>query len=144
MGNLDAMLRLVFLLVAVAAMAIASPALETTFIGGMVQPLAAPSCHYDDPFQKSGCKAGEVNITVQGIQGSFCSPKCSATGECPTDVCPGTVAKPTCVLQDTSGNKYCGLVCDPNGKGTICSSDEHISAKLSRALACAPTTPKQK
>merc|ERR1711966_355918 len=112
MGEPESMLRVVFLLIAVAAM-----------------PIASPSCHYDDPFQSAGCKAGEMNITVQGIPGSFCSPKCDASGACPTDVCPGTVAKPTCVLQDSGGNKYCGLVCDPKGKGTTCSSDEHMKCE---------------
>jgi len=107
-------------------------AVETTFILGnnnSTLSFAGSKCSYDDPFQASGCKAGEMNITVQGVSGSFCSPKCDAAGECPTDVCPGTVAKPTCALQDTSGNKYCALVCDPKSKGVVCSSDEHMTCQ---------------
>jgi len=105
------------------------PALEVTFMGELSGTPMGPSCNFDDPFQKAGCKAGEVNITVQGVSGSFCSPKCDASGACPTDVCPGTVAKPTCALQDQSGNKYCALVCDPTKTGITCSSDEHMTCQ---------------
>ena len=87
----------------------------------------AASCHFEDPFQPAGCQAGEVNITITGIEGSMCTPKCNAQGACPTDVCPGTVATPTCALQDTQGNKYCALICNPAGNSTSCSHDEHMA-----------------
>lgn len=110
----------------------AAAALEVAFIGA--SPLAslmgaAASCHFEDPFQPAGCQAGEVNITVTGVTGSFCAPKCTNTA-CPTDTCPGTVAKPQCALQDSKGDKYCALVCDPNSNATSsCSSDEHMACQ---------------
>merc|ERR1711865_515720 len=94
-----------------------------------LMPQVADSCHFEDPFQPAGCQTGELNITVQGVTGSFCAPKCDASGACPTDTCAGTVAKPQCVLQDGSGNHYCALVCDPKAKKTSCSSDEHMACQ---------------
>merc|ERR1711957_258516 len=107
-----------------------TPAVEVSFMGGFggsVMPLG--KCHFDDPFQPTGCLSGELNITVAGVKGSFCAPKCDASGGCPTDVCPGTVAKPTCALSSASGDKFCALICDPKGNGTTCSSAEHMTCQ---------------
>jgi len=102
-------------------------ALEVKFIGGsLVAPLT--KCHFDDP-ASGQCQADETNITVTGTPGSFCSPKCSADGDCPTDVCPGTVGTPSCVLQDSQGNKFCVLTCKPGGTGVLCSSNDHMTCK---------------
>lgn len=112
-----------------------SPAIEVSWIAdapfsGFHDVADDRKCHYDDPFQAHGCQADEKNVTVTGVPGSFCAPKCSATATCPTDVCDGTVAKPQCALQDTSGNKYCALVCNPKQKsGFPCSSDEHMNCE---------------
>lgn len=35
------------------------------------------------------------------------------SGTCPQDVPDGVTAAPQCALQDTSGNKYCALLCTP-------------------------------
>ena len=115
-----------------AVASLAAPAIEVNMIKGYHVPEAlfeskAASCHFEDPFQPAGCQAGEVNITITGIEGSMCTPKCNAQGACPTDVCPGTVATPTCALQDTQGNKYCALICNPAGNSTSCSHDEHMA-----------------
>merc|ERR1712028_286779 len=75
--------------------ATATPAVTVSFMGNgssSLMPQVAASCHFEDPFQPAGCQTGELNITVQGVTGSFCAPKCDASGACPTDTCAGTVA----------------------------------------------------
>merc|ERR1719231_638661 len=70
-------------------------------------PPSPGSTHYEKP----PCRSDEVDVQVQGLSGSTCTPKCSGT-TCPTDVPAGTTAKPQCVLQDSSsGDKYCALTC---------------------------------
>jgi len=66
--------------------------------------------HYSDP--KEGC-SDELEITIQGITGDFCSPMCSNTKECPADVPSGVTSAPQCALTDASdpNKKYCALIC---------------------------------
>jgi len=65
------------------------------------------TAHYEKP----PCQSDETIAQVDGASGSFCAPCCDTTA-CPTDVPPGTSAKPNCVLQDSStGSKYCALTC---------------------------------
>merc|ERR1719291_1379104 len=64
------------------------------------------TAHYEKP----PCQSDEKAVQVQGLSGDMCSPACTS-GSCPTDVVSGVSAKPTCALQDTSGNKYCALIC---------------------------------
>merc|ERR1711981_1482372 len=40
--------------------------------------------HYGDP--KTGCEKDEQAVQVLGVPGDFCSPKCSSSGSCPTDL----------------------------------------------------------
>ena len=68
--------------------------------------------HYGDP--KTGCEADEQAVSVTGLTGDFCSPKCSATGTCPSDLPDGVTAKPQCALKTTTGAKYCALLCTPS------------------------------
>jgi C1A family cysteine protease len=69
--------------------------------------------HYGDP--KDGCLTDEIEISIQGITGDFCTPKCSLFKACPTDVPTGVTAQPQCALQDSStGDKYCALICSPS------------------------------
>ena len=73
----------------------------------------AGKTHYGDP--KDGCLSDEVEITIQGVTGDFCTPKCSLLKACPTDVPAGVTAGPQCALQDSStGDKYCALICSPS------------------------------
>ena len=121
-----------------AASAAAAPAIQTTIapeyagvlkLEGFVNDVAAlaSSCHYEDPF-KTQCQSGEVNITITGIPGSICTPRCDEQGQCPTDLCQGVTATPTCALQDQQGNKYCALICNPGaGKPDKCATDEHMA-----------------
>jgi len=75
-------------------------------------PSPPASTHYEDP--KGGCKTDEVEISIQGVTGDFCSPKCGFFKPCPTDIPTGVTAAPQCALQDSaSKQKYCALICSP-------------------------------
>ena len=82
--------------------------------------IALVSCvHYEDPNVAPGCGSDEQKISVTGLAGDFCSPKCDPTsGACPSDVGPNVTAVPTCVLKSPTGAKYCGLICHPDVKGS--------------------------
>jgi C1A family cysteine protease len=71
--------------------------------------------HYGDP--KNGCLSDEIQVSIQGIAGDFCTPKCETfIKPCPKDVPAGVTAAPQCALQDqSSSNKYCALICAPAG-----------------------------
>lgn len=75
--------------------------------------LAASGTHYGNP--ANGCQADEEAVQVQGLSGDFCSPKCSSTTPCPTDVPAGTTVKPQCALevQGSSSPSMCALICSP-------------------------------
>mmetsp|Transcript_2336 Transcript_2336/g.4840 ORF Transcript_2336/g.4840 Transcript_2336/m.4840 type:complete len:447 (+) Transcript_2336:64-1404(+) len=71
------------------------------------------STHYADP--KAGCLADEAEVSIQGVSGDFCSPKCTLFKPCPVDVPDGVAAEPQCALQDAaSGQKFCALICSPS------------------------------
>ena len=71
--------------------------------------VATNPTHYGDP--KTGCESDEQAVRVQGLSGDFCSPKCSSSGSCPSDVPKGDSATPECALRTTTGDKYCALIC---------------------------------
>jgi C1A family cysteine protease len=69
--------------------------------------------HYEDP--KDGCRSDEIEVTISGVTGDFCTPKCGLFKPCPTDTPSGVTAKPQCALQDSgSSDKYCALLCAPS------------------------------
>jgi hypothetical protein len=70
--------------------------------------------HYEDP--KGGCGSDEAEVTISGVGGDFCSPKCGLFKACPTDIPAGVTATPTCALQDPSHplQKFCALICAPS------------------------------
>jgi len=73
-------------------------------------PSPPATTHYEDP--KGGCRSDEIEITIQGVTGDFCTPKCGLFKPCPTDLPAGVTAQPQCALQDSSTNeKYCALIC---------------------------------
>ena len=76
----------------------------------------APSTHHYGP---PPCLSDEVAVTITGITGTFCSPKCGLFKPCTTDVPPGTTATPECVLeaQGHASPTNCALVCTP-GSGS--------------------------
>jgi len=77
-------------------------------------PTPGNSTHYEDP--KDGCRSDEIEVTIQGVQGDFCTPKCGFFKPCPTDLPTGVTAQPQCALQDASSpnDKYCALICAPS------------------------------
>ena len=96
----------------------------------------------------TGCEKDEQAVQVQRVPGDSCSPACSSSGVCPSDVPSGDTAKPQCALQSPTGSKYCALVCAPSklrlngaqgecGKGTC----ESIQGAGLCAYAKADATP---
>lgn len=71
--------------------------------------------HYEDP-NAGPCQTGELAVQIEGIQGKFCSPSCSSSSPCPTDVPTGTTAAPECVLEaaGSSSPTNCALICNPS------------------------------
>jgi len=75
-------------------------------------PGPSSSSHYEDP--KDGCRTDEIEVSITGVKGDFCTPKCALFKPCPTDVPTGVTARPQCALQDSkSQSKYCALICSP-------------------------------
>jgi hypothetical protein len=77
--------------------------------------------HYGDP--KDGpCETGELNMSVTGATGAFCSPQCTdyrpiIGGKCINDLPKNTTAKAQCLLTDEdTGDHYCALVCDTDSE----------------------------
>jgi len=63
-------------------------------------------------YEKPPCtQADEVALQIQGQDGVMCTPKCDASGMCPTDVPAGTKATPRCMLKDAAGDQFCALHC---------------------------------
>merc|ERR1719375_2695775 len=61
--------------------------------------------HYGDPFV--GCESDEVAVQIQNVAGKICSPQCSSSGACPTDVPKGVTATPKCALKSSTGSQFC-------------------------------------
>ena len=72
---------------------------------------------YEDPYSTS-CAANELNVTVTGVPGAFCSPPCNADGSCPAAPS-GATADPECALEVNGASQptYCALICTPPGTG---------------------------
>merc|ERR1711903_260178 len=69
---------------------------------------------YGNPSTGS-CLPNEMKVQIQGIAGSFCSPKCGSNMPCPADAYKGASAKGQCVLQVPSSPtpSQCALICRP-------------------------------
>jgi len=76
--------------------------------------------HYGDP-NAGPCKADEKDVSIQGVAGKFCSPTCSPSAPCPSDVPTGTTAQPQCVLEatGTSTPSNCALICRMEDVGLV-------------------------
>lgn len=72
----------------------------------------ANATNYGDPLSGK-CLPGELAVQIQGLSGAFCSPSCSASAACPTDVPAGTTATPQCALETAgkSSPTNCALIC---------------------------------
>ena len=76
---------------------------------------------YGDP-NAGPCKDGSEAVQITGLSGSFCSPPCSSSSPCPTDVPDGATAQPKCVLE-TAGSptpSQCALICKPGALANQC------------------------
>eukprot|EP00656_Telonema_subtile_P050264 TRINITY_DN646_c0_g1_i6.p1 TRINITY_DN646_c0_g1~~TRINITY_DN646_c0_g1_i6.p1 ORF type:complete len:133 (-),score=32.71 TRINITY_DN646_c0_g1_i6:267-665(-) len=109
------------LALALVAVALSAPATMTLTLNQEWLQANANTSHYEDP-KPNGCQSDEQAIQIQGIAGDFCTPKCTGIlkTKCPTDVPSGVTAAPTCALKDTSGNKYCALICTPGADDGAC------------------------
>jgi len=68
----------------------------------------------------------EMNVSINGISGDVCSPKCLAGNACPKKMPPAVPAssKGQCVLEVNGATTptYCVIICDPNTSGS-CGSE---------------------
>jgi hypothetical protein len=99
---------------------------------GTPQHLPGKRYFYGNP-TASPCQPGEINVTLRGVPGIFCSPPCSSSQECPslgnaTLAPPGInyppppkpfeafMVKAECAIELKEGAKatHCAMVCDPS------------------------------
>ena len=95
--------------------------------------------HYGDPLS-GPCKSDEKEVTITGVKGPFCSPTCSTSSPCPTDVPTGTTAQPECVLEASGSTEpsNCALICrvaDLGLSGTAGGCPENASCKQVQSSA---------
>jgi C1A family cysteine protease len=83
--------------------------------GPTPKPGPSPGPPYENPGAEGKCESDEIAVQVQGVEGSYCTPKCSLLHRCP-DIPTGiTGAQAQCALEDrSSGEKYCALICQPS------------------------------
>merc|ERR1712039_1087919 len=106
---------IIFALVALSA------ANEFTFVENQLMDMfnvGTNPTHYGNP--TGGCMSDEQAGKIQGLQGDACLPKCTGIlkESCPTDYPAGDTAQGKCVLKDTSGDKFCALICSGIATGT--------------------------
>ena len=89
-------------------------AMQTELLDRRQVAVATNPTHYGNP--STGCESDEQAVRVQGLAGDFCSPKCSSSGSCPSDVPSGETASPECALRTTTGDKYCALICQSDSE----------------------------
>jgi len=89
-------------------------------VAGAVKATGNPT-HYGDP-KPNGCNADELAVQVETITGDFCSPYCSTSMPCPSDLPTGTTAAAECVLETagSSSPTNCALICSPSGGNDQC------------------------
>lgn len=78
-------------------------------------PAPGPAGNVYEDCTSAACADNEQCVQIQGVDGSFCSPQCDASGMCPdapTGVASGDHAE--CALQTTSGAKFCAIECTPS------------------------------
>jgi hypothetical protein len=80
-------------------------------------PAPGPKTHtlpYSNP-NTGACMANEQKVAIQGLPGSFCSPRCSPASPCPADTHVGATAQGECVLEPAGASEpsQCALICKP-------------------------------
>jgi len=83
-------------------------------------PTPTPPGPSTGPYEKPPCASDEEAVQVQGLSGSFCSPKCKGLfiKTCPAAPS-GTSAQGKCILEasGSSSPTNCALVCQPGSNG---------------------------
>mmetsp|Transcript_36559 Transcript_36559/g.95700 ORF Transcript_36559/g.95700 Transcript_36559/m.95700 type:complete len:396 (-) Transcript_36559:93-1280(-) len=104
---------------------------------GPPPPPGPPGKHYEDP-NAGPCAAGEDAVQITGLSGSFCSPSCSSTSPCPSDVPDGATATPTCALEKsgTTQPTQCALICNPNADSAAVCPDKASCKAISGTGIC--------
>jgi len=95
--------------------------------------LAQVTPPYGNPYL--GCNPSELNLSVSGIPGLFCSPKCSVIYEngCNPLKAPDVQAMPECQIGvNSTSNNYCALICNTQAAEDQCdtkggASCHHVS-----------------
>ena len=108
-------------------------------ISGRCLQVATNPTHYGNP--STGCESDEQAVRVQGLSGDFCSPKCSSSGSCPSDVPSGDTASPQCALRTTTGDKYCALICQSDSECGGSTARKHGRKACVAHLSCMWSVP---
>ncbi len=96
--------------------------------GGEVNRQAEPATSagsrpYGNPYLSGGCPRGELNMSVTGVPGLYCAPKCSVVfqNDCNPAKAPGVSAMPECMIAvNSSENNYCALICNVDAPQDQC------------------------
>lgn len=77
-------------------------------------PAPGPAGSVYEDCTSAACATDEQCVQIQGVDGSFCSPKCvnDQCPDAPAGVGPSDHAE--CALQTQSGDKYCAIECTPS------------------------------
>ena len=97
---------------------------ENTLIMNLLPSLLALAHpHYGDPYA-GPCAPHELNLSVSGVPGLFCSPPCDVVDP---DGCPAVgnnrkiTAMPECIIGvNSSSNNYCALICNTDAGQDQC------------------------
>lgn len=89
--------------------------------------------YYGNPYL--GCEKGEANVSVTGVPGLACMPKCNTVPgyDCTPDKASDVTAMPECIIGiNSSTNNYCALICNTEAKDNQCdvkggASCHHVS-----------------
>jgi photosystem II stability/assembly factor-like uncharacterized protein len=85
--------------------------------------------HYGDP-NAGSCLPDEKAVQITGVTGGFCSPGCTKSTPCPTDVPDSATATPTCALSVGGGQPtQCALICAPSLNDPVTGANVECPAK---------------
>jgi len=97
--------------------------------GPTPKPGPSPGPPYENPGAEGKCESDEIAVRVQGVEGSYCTPKCSLFKRCPDAPEGITGAQAQCALEDqSSGEKYCALICSASDD-TACDPSAGMTCK---------------
>ena len=103
---------------------------------------APPLTHYSNPAVGLGCLSDEDSESVEGVDGAWCSPRCSFAADgvtllqdCPQDLptSTGPGVSPLCELPGTS-TRHCLMNCDIHAKVDPCPKGASCKAVSSIAI----------